>query len=138
MIYDGFILMALSFAYGAILTAIAGSISSTPNGDYQPMLSHPMVFVGWLLVLCTFYGWFWLRCGQTVGMRAWRLKLVHTPPQTPLQFKHVVLRMLVGIPSTLLFGLGYWYQWVNKERLCLHDQYSSTAVVVLPKPDKKP
>ena len=133
MLYDSFILLAISFGYGALLTLVMAKIRSAPMGDYQPMFNHPAFFLGWVLTLCFFYGWFWWRCGQTVGMKAWRLQLVGSEPSNPLNVKQIFIRLAAGIPSVALLGAGYWYQWFNKDKACLHDRVSQTVVVVLPK-----
>ena len=75
----------------------------------------------------------WRRGGQTLGMRPWRLQLLsaHAGPPT---WKALWLRYAVGTLSLLLGGLGFWWAWVDREKLTWHDRVSSTRMVRLPKP----
>ena len=57
-----------------------------------------------LAVAWAFYGWFWLHGGQTLGMRAWRLKLV-TDDGRPLTAGDCLRRSVFATPS-LLAGLA--------------------------------
>ncbi len=134
LIYDGFILSALSFAYGALIT-LGGALASPQSERYQPMFSGYWVFLGWLFVLCGFYAWFWKRGGQTLGMKTWRLQLVSIDAK-PLAWTQVLKRLFFGLPSFALLGAGYWYRGFNAEGLCWHDKLSNTQVIVLPKPTK--
>lgn len=133
LFYDSFILLAISFLYGAAATLV-GTIAGLHQGDYQPMFRHWAFTLGWVLVLATFYIWFWHRSGQTIGMRTWRLKLVRADDHfcTP-NWRLCVLRALVAPPAILLGGFGYWYQWVDRESRCLHDRLSKTHVIEVPK-----
>jgi uncharacterized RDD family membrane protein YckC len=85
-----------------------------------------------LLVWIGFYGLFWTRSGQTLGMLAWRLKLVRTDGR-PVGWRDVFLRLAAGVPSLLLAGLGYFWIWLDRDRLAWHDRASHTRPVVLPK-----
>jgi len=38
--------------------------------------------------------------------------------------------------SIAALGFGYWWIWVDRERLAWHDRWSGTTVVVLPKKKK--
>jgi uncharacterized RDD family membrane protein YckC len=43
------------------------------------------------------------------------------------------LRFAVGTLSLLLGGLGFWWVWVDRERLTWHDRASGTRLVRMPK-----
>lgn len=123
-------------AYSAIATTImVNAFGVVDNGDYKPMQS-PWFGFGWVLCICIFYWFFWQRGGQTVGMRAWRLKLVSTDA-SPLTTKQLVIRILVAPISLGAVGLGYFWCLFNKKKLAWHDLASSTQVIQLPKPEKK-
>jgi uncharacterized RDD family membrane protein YckC len=88
----------------------------------------------WLLLLAlvlaplVFFSWFWRQGGQTLGMRAWQLKLVANEQQQPSWFQCLV-RCLVALVSLLCFGLGYWWIWISPERLTWHDYLSHTHLI---------
>ena len=75
----------------------------------------------------------WQRGGQTLGMRPWRLKVVATDSLPP-GWRALWLRYAVGTLSLLLGGLGFWWAWVDREKLTWHDRASGTRMVRLPKP----
>ncbi len=41
----------------------------------------------------------------------------------------LIRRFLVGIPSLLLGGLGFWWAWIDRDRLTWHDRASGTRMV---------
>ena len=70
----------------------------------------------------------WARGGQTLGMRPWRLRVVGADGTAPTRAR-LVHRFLVGIPALLLGGLGFWWAWIDRDRLTWHDRASGTRVV---------
>jgi uncharacterized RDD family membrane protein YckC len=139
MLYDSLILLAISMAYGAGITLLGIGLGNKPSRDYQPMFqtggAGELILLGWLVCLVGFYIGFWYRSGQTVGMRTWRLRLVdQNNPNQPPSFVRCCQRAALGLLSFWLFGLGYWYRYIDKDGHCLHDKLTKSAVVVLPKP----
>ena len=135
--YDSLILLAISMAYGALVTAIGAQLSETSE-DFQPMFatggSGELVTLGWLLTLAGFYIVFWRRSGQTVGMKAWRLQLVQADnPSCQPSLLRCSQRAAWGLLSLVMLGAGYWYRWFNASGQCLHDKLTHTQVIVLPK-----
>lgn len=137
LVYDSFLLFGLLVVPLFILNA-AIHAGSTPYGaegvthELPPLAPKWVIQLYWVLVVGTFYTYFWRRLGRTLGMQAWRLQLVGTDGGRPT-LRQCLLRLLAGIPSLLLAGLGYWWIWLDRERLAWHDRFSDTRVVVLPK-----
>jgi len=75
----------------------------------------------------------WRRGGQTLGMRPWRLRVVSVDGVTAPDTRALVIRFVVGTASLLLAGLGFWWAWVDRDRLTWHDRASGTRVVRLAK-----
>ena len=69
----------------------------------------------------------WRGGGQTLGMRPWRLRVVAADGGTPT-WRAVMLRYLVGTASLLLGGLGFWWAWIDRDRLTWHDRASGTRI----------
>lgn len=69
----------------------------------------------------------WARGGQTLGMRPWRLRVVGIDGATPTRTQ-LIRRFLVGIPALLLGGLGFWWAWIDRDRLTWHDRASGTRM----------
>lgn len=74
----------------------------------------------------------WRRGGQTLGMRPWRLRVVAAAGGAPT-WRAALLRYLVGSASLLLGGFGFWWAWVDRDRLTWHDRASGTRLRREPK-----
>ena len=123
MFYDALLLFSvLLFATAAALLVTKGSL------DY-----HNPFFRTYLFLVCfLFYAWFWMHGGQTLGMRAWHLR-VQRFDGSPITLWQVLLRFLAAIPAWALLGLGYLWILVDKDKLALHDRFSESVIVRLPK-----
>ncbi|WP_018277911.1 RDD family protein [Teredinibacter turnerae] len=145
LVYDSFLLGALTMAYGAVVTIVLLVIQGdTTAGEYRPMITTHWgnaLFLGGLIVtLAGFYVFFWCRGGQTAGMRAWRLQVVKRdalPETLPPSFKQSTLRALLAPLSLLIAGAGYWWQFFDEHSDCLHDRWSDTRVILTPPRKKK-
>lgn len=100
----------------------------------------PIVVQSLAVIACVgFFAVFWLKNGQTLGMQAWRLKLVPMAGNE-LTFGRAVTRCGAALLSAACFGLGYLWCLVDRRKLCWHDYLSGTELIVLPKrpKEKKP
>jgi uncharacterized RDD family membrane protein YckC len=141
LVYDSFLLFGLLVVPLFVLNALihAGSSAYGAEGvahDLPPLAPKWMIQLYWVLVIAAFYSYFWRRHGQTLGMQAWRLQLTRIDGGRP-SLQQCLLRLFIGLPALLLGGLGYWWIWIDRERLAWHDRASDTRVVVLPKKKKK-
>lgn len=135
MVYDSLLLIALGLGYGAIVTAINVAIQGAPTErqalEWGPW--QPLVFVGLIMVLVGFYYFFWGRSGQTLGMRAWRLKLVDQDSQRLASPGQRLARALLAPISFAALGLGYFWLWIDPEHHTVHGRLTRTRVLVMPK-----
>lgn len=74
----------------------------------------------------------WRRGGQTLGMRPWRLRLVNAG-EGPPSMRALWIRYAVGTLSLLLAGIGFFWAWIDRDRLTWHDRASKTRLVRIPK-----
>ena len=74
----------------------------------------------------------WRGGGQTLGMRPWRLQLVDLAGNVP-GTRALWRRYAVASLSLLLGGLGFWWAWIDRDRLAWHDRASGTRLVRRPK-----
>jgi uncharacterized RDD family membrane protein YckC len=79
-----------------------------------------------------FFIWFWTHGGQTLGMRAWRLKVVGVDGG-PIGWRAAVVRCFGAILSWSALGLGYLWILVDREKLAWHDRMSATRLSLIPK-----
>lgn len=89
-----------------------------------------------LLILFLFFGGFWVYGGQTLGMRAWRLR-VETVDGEDLDWLHAARRFAAALLAWLPLGLGVLWLVFDPEKRAWHDRLSDTRVVLLPKKQKR-
>lgn len=135
--YDALLLLAISISYGAIATLANVLLQGQPPEGQKVEWGNwgLLVFVGWVLTLVLFFCYFWHKSGQTLGMRAWRMKLVGEGLASP-GIKQCLVRCLIAPFSLACLGLGYLWLWFDPQKLTLHDRLSNTRVIVLPKEKK--
>jgi uncharacterized RDD family membrane protein YckC len=85
---------------------------------------------GEIAVIVAYYVVNWMRSGQTLGMRAWRLMAV-TDSGRRLTLGGSLLRFLCGIPAWLPAGLGVLWMYLDAEGLPLNDRLSHSRMVQL-------
>jgi uncharacterized RDD family membrane protein YckC len=133
LVYDSFVLLAVSLAYGAAVTAVAATLGIRSD-NYQPMLNHWLFTLGWVICLQSFYYVFWRKSGQTIGMRTWRIRLSDgNNPNLLAGHTQCLLRLFVAPVLFLAGGVGYWFRFFDQQGNCLQDKLSHTQVVVVPK-----
>jgi uncharacterized RDD family membrane protein YckC len=132
MLYDGLIVLALMFIVTALFLPFTGGEAITPgeSGALERIYQAALV-----AVVVLFFGMFWTWRGQTIGMLAWRLR-VQRRDGSALRWRDALVRLAGACVSIAALGLGYWWIWVDRERLAWHDRWSGTTVVVLPKKKK--
>ncbi len=132
MAYDGLILMAISLGYTAAVLFMKVQFLGLTLATGEKAQMGSIGFVGLVTLLLMFYCFFWRRFGQTIGMKAWRLKLINNNGD-PASLRQCLLRCIYAIISFLLFGIGYWWMLFGTESVTLHDKFSKTQVKQLPK-----
>lgn len=76
-----------------------------------------------------FFLWFWKHGGQTIGMRAWRLKIYNLKDQDNISYLRLALRLfssLLGLGTLLVL-----FDFKNKQSL--QDRIAQTEVLFLSK-----
>lgn len=124
ILYDSLLLLALLFVATALVLPLTGGEAIAPG---NPLYTSYLFFVNFF-----FFAWFWIHGGQTLGMRAWRIR-VQQRNGAPITWGQALLRFLVAIASWLLLGAGFLWALFDKERMTWHDRYSQTVLVVVPK-----
>ena len=137
ILYDSMLLIGIIFAFGVIvflLRKLAGDDTmQAPSNILQVFITLGM----WLSCIY-FYVLCWVRKGQTLGMKSWKLHL-YSKKQQDLTMKECFSRCLFAHISFGLLGLGYFWCLIDKKGRCLHDILSGTTVLVIKKvATKKP
>ena len=80
-----------------------------------------------LLVVFGFFTGFWVHGGQTLGMRAWRLRLTNTAGGT-ISWKQASLRFGAALLSWIPAGLGFLWVLLDRDGCAWHDRLSATRL----------
>jgi uncharacterized RDD family membrane protein YckC len=116
--YDVILLIAVFFVATALLLPLNSGEAITGS------LLFPLYL---LIVSFIFYGWFWTHGGQTLGLKAWKLKVL-TFDQQPINWTQALIRFTTAIIAWSLFGLGFLWIIFDKNKHGWHDRLSKTAV----------
>ncbi|MCX4187701.1 RDD family protein [Methylophaga sp. OBS4] len=122
MLYDLLLLLSALFLATVIPVVI--------NGGQAIGASNPLFLFYLLMVSLFFYGWFWTHGGQTLGMRAWKVYLIGQQ-QREVTWKQASLRFAAALVSWLCLGLGFWWQWLGKDKQSWPDMISQTQLIVV-------
>jgi len=127
LVYDLLLLAALLMIY------TGGALFFTHGAAVVPATAGAWVYAyraGLIGVIGGYYLINWLRSGQTLRMRAWRLRVVSDAGR-PLALKAAVLRAVFGALAWMPAALGVLWLYVDPDHLALHDRWSRTRVIRL-------
>ena len=129
MLYDALLIVALWMIATALFLPWTRGEAITPaaSGALEYLYR-----VALLAVLVAFFGLFWTRKGQTLGMAAWRLQVVRFDGAF-ISWHDVVLRIAGAFVSASVFALGYLWILISRDNLAWHDRWTRTKVVVTPR-----
>ncbi|MGQ0385224.1 MAG: RDD family protein [Gammaproteobacteria bacterium] len=103
--YDALILAALLFVATLAWLPFTGGEAITPQAQGWAAYAYR----GFLfLVAFAYYGLSWTRGGQTLGMRAWRIRLTRAAGGAP-GWPDALVRFTLGVAMALMAGFGLWY-----------------------------
>ncbi len=124
LFYDLLVLIAIwMFAAALVLLAFDGDVDVAD----QPVLYH-FVLQGVLLILSALYFVVsWSRGGQTIGMRAWKVRIVDTEGGSP-SMQRSLLRFGLALIS-LIAGFGFIWSLFDTDRRAWHDVVAGTKMV---------
>ncbi|GAB1623059.1 RDD family protein [Agarivorans albus] len=133
-IYDA--LMAIAIGMVATMLGLAAVAIGTniglitlPEGvEHSTYLVGQIWFQGliWGSIIM-FYIWFWHNHGQTIGMRAWRLR-VQNKDGSNISYTQALIRLF-----TSALGVGNLMVIVTKDNTAFQDIWGRCQVVTLPK-----
>lgn len=160
LLYDGMLILAMLFLVGTI-GAVIGTLlfvevgtDSTHAQRLPTWYQHGVMSPLFVLTLMGFYGLFWRKSGQTLGMQTWRLKTLDNTGHllTWSQSMHRIisaclLPILCAIIGSVLYGsrlavlmsamLGFLFNYLfcafNTKGLAVHDMLSNTITLKMPK-----
>ena len=117
MIYDGLLVVALW-----MITLLLMVLANGGRAVFGALVQSTL-----LLEAFVFFAWFWMRAGQTAGMRAWRLQLVGNDTGR-ISLNQATVRFFAAMVALGLLGIGYWWALFDRERRTWPDILSGTRV----------
>lgn len=131
-----FLARIAAMIYEALLVTAVIFIAALPFlylvGNAETGWRH-LAFQLYLLgVLFAYFSTFWLRSGQTLAMKTWRIRLVDLAGDT-ISLKQAALRFALALVGLMLAGAGFWWALFDRDRQFLHDRIARTRLVRVPR-----
>ena len=117
MVYEALLVFAVAFFASWIFFFASGGGDAT-----RGYLRHELQALI-ALTLAGYFLWCWLRGGQTLAMKAWRIRLVGVTPRRALARFLLALALL---PVSVLWAL------VDRDGQFLHDRLVGTRLIDVP------
>ena len=164
IVYDGMLILALLFLVGTVLTVIGTLLTMQTGTESAQARSLPVWYQNivmtpsFILTLVGFYGIFWRRGGQPLGMQTWRLKPVNDSGHLLTwgqSFKRIMAASLMplvfGVIGSLIGGsraiiltsaflglvFNYAFCLFNRRGLAVQDMISNTVTLKMPKTENE-
>lgn len=121
MLYESILLFAIAFLATWLFQFAAGTLRI--EGWRMHVLQ---LFL--LTVFAAYFLWCWLRGGQTLAMKTWRIRLVAKAGHGRLAPKAALLRFLFAlllVPTTI----GIFWAMVDRDRQFLHDRLAGSLLI---------
>ncbi|MEE4184652.1 MAG: RDD family protein [Gammaproteobacteria bacterium] len=123
-LYDWLLVIAVMMVASVPFVAGSGEPVTAGNNLYRAFLA---------VIIAAYFCGFWRYGGQTVGMRAWRLRLVGATC-VQVSRSQALTRFACACIGALPAGAGYWCMLFDPQSRSWHDRMSGTRLVQLPKP----
>ena len=121
----------LAVSYDCLLLAgvlFAATAALLPFTHGEAIHSGNYLYLFYLIFCCYLYfGWQWTHGGQTLGMRAWKIRLF-TPGFEAIDWHTASKRFLLAMISWLFAGTGYLWALFDPDEQTFHDRYSGSAL----------
>jgi uncharacterized RDD family membrane protein YckC len=122
--YDGLVVLALWFLGTALLLPFTqGEAAYTQDRLYE--LLYRLYLLG---IAFVFFGFFWTRHGSTLGMLAWKLKVVRAGNDHKITWRQACIRYIAALLSWAALGAGFWWSLRDPEKKTWHDRLSGTEL----------
>ncbi|MDP1543724.1 MAG: RDD family protein [Polycyclovorans sp.] len=127
-----FLARIAAMVYEALLVTAVIFIAALPFlylvGNAETGWRH-LAFQLYLLgVLFAYFSTFWLRSGQTLAMKTWRIRLTDLAGGT-ISLNQAALRFALALVGLILAGAGFWWALFDRDRQFLHDRLAGTRLV---------
>lgn len=76
-----------------------------------------------------FFSWFWVKAGQTLGMKTWKT-LVISDGGGRISWKQATIRFFVALISWGALGIGFIWSLFDRRKRTWHDIASGSSLVL--------
>ena len=120
-VYDLFLLLGVWFLVGSIALGVkylfVGEVTSL-----NPNFGMALV----ILSTWSFYAYFWIHGGKTLGMAVWKFE-IYSLDNNKINLKQISIRFFVNVITFLLAGLPLIMMYFSKKNLSISDSLSGTS-----------
>ena len=120
MLYDSLLLGSVLFLATLAVLPITHGEAIRPGNPYYGVYLLAISYV--------YFAWPWLHGGQTLGMRAWGIRIVRAGSGA-VRIRDTLLRFGGALISWLPLGLGFFYAALDRDGRALHDILSGTRLL---------
>jgi len=122
MLYESLVVFAIAFfASLAFYGAAQGRLSGGTRLLFQVYL---VLILGIYFISC------WSRGGRTLPMQTWKMRIVQDGSLS-VGVGRAALRYALAWPSLLVFGVGFFWAFLDRDRQFLHDRLAGTRIVMI-------
>ena len=125
LVYELLVILALGIFLFVLPLAIFSGLTQHSPG---PGLLWLYLF----LLLGNYFLWCWIRAGQTLAMKTWRLRLIDAKTGRTLRPLQAFVRYGMGWicwPT----GLALLWSLIDPDKQFLHDRIAGSQIILLPK-----
>ncbi len=124
LVYDALIVVAILFLGGLIGVAFVSAVWGQKALE-EGILFENTIFRLFLLILWfSYYAFSWMKGGQTLGMKPWRMYVFDNEGQT-INLKQATLRFF-----SAFLGLGLFSILLSSKKKAIQDRVSNTQTLV--------
>jgi len=120
-LYDGLLLAAL-------LVLVSFAYLPLTEHTLPPPVRRALHQLLLLAVSFAYFAGFWMRGGQTLGLKTWKLRVVAADGGR-VTGTQALKRFVGAIVSWLCLGLGFGWVLVDRHRRAWHDRFSGTRLI---------
>jgi len=125
LVYEVLVILALGIFLFVLPLAIFSGLT-------QHALGPGLLWFYLFVLLGNYFIWCWIRAGQTLAMKTWRLRLVDAQSGLTLRPLQAFVRYGMGWfcwPT----GLALLWSFIDPDKQFLHDRIAGSKIILLPK-----
>jgi len=132
LLFDNLFMVILAFVVAFFLGGFAAVTGGTNSGILSFLSNTTLVilYVALLLFQFLYFGYFWSKSGQSLGMKMLNIKVIRRGDDENISFLRGALRGSVGYwISGFIFSLGFIWAAFDGNKEAWHDKIFDTWVV---------